>query len=119
MLRRWLLLSVPALALGIGCDSAPLTNEYELSGIVSERFESGMMLAPLGGVRITFRSDTGLAYETTTGPDGRYRMRISSDIEFGQVRGELDGFDPVEATVYFDLPTRRVDLSMRRSRMAP
>lgn len=117
MLRRWFLLGVPAaLAVMVGCEPPPLNNEYELSGIVSERFESGTELSPLGGVRVTFRGDTGLVYETSTGSDGRYRMRISSDVQFGQVRAELDGFTPVEMTVYFDTPTRRIDLDMRRGR---
>lgn len=120
MVRRPLLAGVPVLvasallALVAGCGEGVPVSQYELSGIVSERFESGMALAPLAGVHITFRSDTGLVFETDTGGDGRYRLRIESDVAFGQVRAELAGFQPTERTVYFDTNSRRIDLDMRR-----
>lgn len=118
MLRRSFVAGVPALVgFGVmGCQPGPVSSLYELSGIVSERFESGMNLAPLGGARVIFTSDTGVQFETTTGGDGRYRMQVESDTIFGQVRAELEGFEPVEHSVLFDTPSRRIDLDMRRVR---
>lgn len=126
MLRRSFLAGVPALAtvaatgattvlLSPGCDTAVVTSLYELSGIVSERFESGMSLTPLANARVSFVSDTGIRYETTSGGDGRYRMAIESDTPFGQVRAEAEGFNPAETTVLFDVPARRIDIDMRRA----
>ena len=61
-----------------------------------------------------FSSDTLLVSETTTDSDGRYRMRVSTDHPFGQVRAERAGFITQETTVFFDAPQRRVDLQLRR-----
>jgi hypothetical protein len=119
MLRRSFLAGVPVLVLvgSTGCDGgAPVVSTYELSGIVSERFESGMDLTPLAGVAVTFTSDTGMAFSATTGDDGRYRMQIESEVDFGQVRASLAGFQTTETTVLFDVPARRIDLDMRRER---
>ena len=93
-----------------------MLSTYELSGIVSERFESGTDLTPLAGVEITFTSDTGMSFSTTSGDDGRYRMQIESEVRFGQVRASLAGFQTTETTVLFDVPARRIDLDMRRER---
>lgn len=106
---------IVGLALGLTASCAPpdLTATYELSGFVSERFESGDTLAPIGGARVTFTSDTGLGASTVTGGDGRYRMIIESDTQFGAVRAEAVGFAPSTQTVFFDTPVRRIDFDLR------
>jgi|GEM_PF-1895208 len=119
MLRRSFLAGVPVLVLvgSTGCDGgAAMISTYELSGIVSERFESGIEVTPLAGVEVTFTSDTRMSFSATTGDDGRYRMQIESEVRFGQVRAALAGFQTTERTVLFDVPARRVDLDMRRDR---
>jgi hypothetical protein len=122
MLRRSFVAGVPALitfgslAGSSGCQPAAVVSTYELSGIISERFESGMNLAPLANARVLFTSDTGLTFETMSGGDGRYRMQVVTDSRFGQVRAELEGFEPAETTVLFDTPSRRIDIDLRRAR---
>lgn len=111
--RAWVPLVLAALG-AVSCAPVDTTSSYELSGIVSERFESGMVLAPLGGVAVTFVSDTGLATATTSGSDGRYRMLIESDTPFGTVRAVHPEFQDRTENVYFDTPIRRIDLDMRR-----
>lgn len=121
MLRRSFLAGVPVLVLAgsSGCDGGgAVASTYELSGVVSERIDTstGTDVAPLGGVEVTFTSDTGMSFTTSTGDDGRYRMQLESEIRFGQVRATLAGFQTTERTVFFDVPARRVDLGMRRDR---
>jgi len=109
--------SVPvvfAMLLVASCDSSPTTDTFELSGIVTVLLESGDTGGAIEGARVTFTSDTLLQAEATTDSDGRYRMRVETDVRFGQVRAEADGFRPREQTVYFDSPQRRVDLQLRR-----
>jgi len=109
--------SVPvvlAMLLVASCDSSPTTDTFELSGVVTVLLESGDGGGPIEGARVTFTSDTLLQESATTDSDGRYRMRVESDVSFGQVRAQADGFRPQERTVYFDTPRRRVDLQLRR-----
>lgn len=108
----WLVGLSAAIAIA-GCAPPDLTASYELSGIVSERFESGDVLTPIGGANVTFTSDTGLSASAVTGSDGRYRMIIESDTPFGVVRAEAAGFAPSTRSVYFDTPVRRIDLDLR------
>lgn len=124
MLRRPCRPEVPALfgallALGAAsCAPPDLTASYELSGIVSERFESGTSLAPVGGATVTFVSDTGLSASSTTGGDGRYRMIVESDTPFGNVTVVHPEFAPSTRTIYFDTAVRRLDFDLRRPRSA-
>ncbi len=89
--------------------SETTTETYELSGYVTEERTE----APLSNARVTFVSDTLFTSETTTDGSGQYRLIIVTDQPFGQVRAELDGYQPKEETVYFDTPTRRMDLILR------
>lgn len=119
MLRRSFLAGVPVLVLvgSSGCDGgAAVVSTYELSGIVTERIDTGTDVAPLAGAEVTFTSDTGMSLTTTSGDDGRYRMQVESEVRFGQVRATLAGYQTTERTVLFDVPARRVDLGMRRDR---
>jgi hypothetical protein len=102
-----------AFALALGCGEELALESYELSGSVTILDESGGG-APLPGARVTFTSDTLRVEETRADSEGRYRMRLETDHPFGQVRAEADGFFAREATVYFDSPQRRIDLSLRR-----
>jgi hypothetical protein len=96
------------------CAEAPPLDTYELSGEVTVLLETADDGGPIPNARVTFISDTLRVEETTTDANGRYRMRVSTDHRFGQVRAEADGFVPHEETVYFDTPQRRVDLALRR-----
>jgi len=97
-------------ALGCAEDSGP-TTEYELSGYVHQSPASGS--GPLEGVTVTFVSDTLYSASATTDGDGYYEMIVASDVPFGQVHAQLAGYQPAETTVYFDAPTRRIDLLLR------
>lgn len=99
------------LAANLGCGDATPTETYELSGRVTEE-GSG---EPVADATVTFTSDTLYSATTTTTGSGRYEMFVESDVLFGQVRAEREGLVPAEATVYFDVPSRRVDLVMRRT----
>jgi hypothetical protein len=96
------------------CESGARSSAYDLSGyVVTERESAGR--EPVSGARVRFTSDTGLVTETVASGAGRYEMQVESDVRFGQVRAEADGFVPQEATVYFDSAERRLDLVMRRT----
>lgn len=107
-----------ALAVALGLASTACVEDapgavYEVSGIVSQESEDGERASPLGGALVRFTSDTGHVSETTSGDDGRYEMQVFTDVRFGQVRAERDGFAPDERTVLFDQPQRRIDLRLR------
>lgn len=97
------------LVLLFGCAEEPATETYELAGKVVED-GSGRGIS---GARVTFTSDTLYGASTRTDGDGRYEMAVDTDVPFGQVRATKSGFQPVEATVYFDTSPRRIDLRMR------
>lgn len=95
-----------AAALG-GCETST-TQAYELSGIVTdERTNAG-----IGGATVTFISDTGYSSVTTTNDSGEYAVGVETDHPFGQVRAEAAGYRTGEQSVFFDAPTRRIDLSL-------
>ena len=109
-LRWW----VPLVALlAVACESTPGTDTYEVTGLVSEFVAPEAPGDPIPGAMITFRSDTLLVATTTTDQSGHYRLRVTTDYAFGQVRAEAAGFVTAEETVYFDQPQRRVDIQMR------
>ena len=92
------------------CSDPPNTEVFELSGQVTALSGAG---SPIEGAVVRFTSDTRRVAETTTDGSGRYRMRVSTDHAFGQVRAEAADFTPGETTVYFDAPRRRIDLALR------
>ena len=47
------------------------------------------------------------------GSDGFYEMVVETDSLFGQVSVEAEGFEPAEASVFFDQRTRRVDVGLK------
>ncbi|MGF1465819.1 MAG: carboxypeptidase-like regulatory domain-containing protein [Sandaracinaceae bacterium] len=100
-----------------GCESSGITSRFELTGRVTV-FNEGSPGAgsPIAGATVTFESDTRLVAETTTNGSGRYRLDVDSDDDFGEVRAEAEGFRPATATVFFDRPSRRVDLALPRAR---
>jgi len=109
--RSWVPLGLIGCALWPGCaEEGPPLGRFELSGVVVEDLES----AALGGATVTFTSDTLYMAQTSTDGDGHYEMVVSSDVPFGQVKAQLAGFQPAEATVFFDSPERRIDLRLRR-----
>jgi hypothetical protein len=105
---------IVALACLAGCDPGPPADSYELTGRIFALNEAGEEGEPIVGAVVIFQSDTLLVEETRSEGEGRYRMRVSTDHPFGQVRAEADGFFPNEETVYFDQPQRRVDIGLRR-----
>lgn len=112
-MRRRSLLVLPLLALLASCTTEPVGATYSLSGFVTQTLASGVTTTPIGGATVTFTSDVGERFTTTTGGDGRYRMQVLSRSVFGQVRAEASGFTPSERTVYFDTPERRIDIGLR------
>jgi hypothetical protein len=87
---------------------------YELSGRVTVLLDAEEDGAGIALARVTFVSDTLIVQETTADGEGRYRMRVSTDHPFGQVRAQAEGFLPREETVFFDTDQRRVDIALRR-----
>lgn len=81
----------------------------ELSG----RITDAVSRRPLGGATVRFTSDTLYTAQTRSDADGHYEMVVETDVPLGQVRAERAGYQPAEATVFFDTPQRRVDLALR------
>jgi hypothetical protein len=111
-LRPALLVPV-GLALALGCGGDTPGTAFDLTGTVSAQLTDTGNSMPLAGATVRFTSDTGHVTETTSAGDGSYAMQVFTDVPFGQVRAEAAGFGPSEATVYFDLPERRIDLTLR------
>ena len=101
------LLGAASTLLGCG-DNGPPTNNYELSGVITDE----MTGRRLSGVAITFTSDTLYSENTTTDGDGEYEMLVETDATFGQVRAEKEGYRSKETSVFFDSPIRRIDLAL-------
>lgn len=100
-----------------GCEEDLGLSEYELFGRVTAFNEgAGGQAVPVAGAKVRFVSDTRLETGTSSDDSGRYRMRVTTDHAFGQVRAEADGFDPGEQSVYFDESFRRIDIELRRRR---
>lgn len=95
-----------AVAIG-GCESSP-TQAYELSGVITDERTS----APIEGASVTFVSDTGYSAATSTNGSGEYAFGVETDHPFGQVRAEAEGYRPGEASVFFDAPSRRIDIAL-------
>jgi hypothetical protein len=91
------------------CSGGADTATYSINGYITDVFTG----APLAGARVTFASDTLYRAEATSDSDGLFEMTVTTDTEFGEVRAELAGYQPVETTVFFDMPERRIDLRMR------
>lgn len=97
-----------ALALSSSCESN-VTERYSVSGYVRDLATND----GIGGVRVTFTSDTLYTNSTTTRGNGAYQMDVRSDVPFGQVKAEREGFITDQRTVHFDSRERRVDLGLR------
>lgn len=95
-------------ALQLACASDPPTSERELSGIVRDRLSG----ARIAGVTVSFTSDTLYRESTRTDGDGHYEMVIETDVPLGQVRAEHAAYQVAEATVFFDAPTRTINLDL-------
>ncbi len=102
-------LALVAVVLLCGCGEGPPTSAFELAGFVRA---AGTETA-VSGARVRFVSDTLYEVETTTNGDGFYEMTVETDAPFGQVRAEHAEYQPRETTVFFDSPSRRVDLIVR------
>lgn len=90
----------------LGCGEDSVTTELELAGYVREAGDG----PGVGGVTVTFTSDTRYTNSTRTNGDGYYEMAVDTDFPFGQVRAEKDGYQSAEESVFFDSRQRRVDL---------
>ncbi|MEM9072652.1 MAG: carboxypeptidase-like regulatory domain-containing protein [Myxococcota bacterium] len=101
---------VPLLGLLLlGCGEDPVTEARNVSGFVTE-LGSG---DPIRGATVTFTSNTLLTNSTRTNGSGFYEMVVETDSEVGQLRAEVEGFDPAEETVFFDTDDRRVDIELK------
>ena len=114
-LVRGLLLGVLAQTLAGGCGTeAPPGEGYEIVGFVVESVGTGDDGPPIAGAMVRFQSDTGRVAEGLSESDGRYRLFIVSDTRFGQISASAAGFQEARETVFFDSPSRRVDLVLPR-----
>ncbi len=106
----FLLLMLPASSACKEAGSA--TDAFEVSGVVTDETNGN----GIGGATVTFVSDTLFRTRTSTGGGGDYEMTVDTDVPFGQVRAEKEGFVSGEATVHFDTRARRIDLQLRPAR---
>jgi hypothetical protein len=114
-LVRWLVLGLLVAATSSGCGAgSPPGEGYEIIGFVVESQGTGDDGPPIAGAMIRFQSDTGRVAEGVSESDGRYRLFIVSDTRFGQISATAAGFQEARETVFFDSPSRRVDLVLPR-----
>lgn len=92
----------------LACATDPPTTEKELSGLVRDRLSG----ARISNATVSFTSDTLYRESTRTDGDGHYEMVIETDTPLGQVRAEHPAHQPAEATVFFDAPTRTINLEL-------
>lgn len=98
-----------------GCGtSAPPGEGYEIIGFVVESRGTGDDGPPIAGAMVRFQSDTGRVAEGLSESNGRYRLFVVSDTRFGQISATAAGFQEARETVFFDSPSRRVDLVLPR-----
>ncbi len=108
------------LGLGAGCGTgAPPGEGYELVGFVVESSGTGDDGPPIAGAMVRFTSDTGRSVEGATESNGRYRLFLVSDTRFGEITASAPGFLEARETVFFDSPSRRVDLVLPREGESP
>jgi len=103
-----------------GCGTnAPPGEGYEIIGFVVESVGTGDDGPPIAGAMVRFQGDTGRAVEGVSESNGRYRLFIVSDSRFGQITANAAGFQEARETVFFDSPSRRVDLVLPREGEMP
>lgn len=110
-------LCVGALCVGLlsGCGAGEAPGEgYEVLGFVVEARGTGTDGPRIGGATLHFETDTGRTVEGVSQGDGRYRLFIVSDTRFGYLRANAPGYLEARETVYFDSPSRRLDLVLPR-----
>lgn len=98
---------------------APPGEGYEIVGFVVESVGTGTDGPPIAGATVRFTSDTGRSAEGISESNGRYRLFLVSDTRFGQVSATATGFLEGRETVFFDSPSRRVDLALIREGTDP
>lgn len=111
-LRARVALPTVALLLGlasVSCEEQTVTDRFQVFGVVSDRTTG----ARISGATVEFTSDTLFRASARTNGNGFYEMVVETDVPFGQVRAERDGYLPSEATVFFDTRERRIDLELR------
>jgi hypothetical protein len=112
-LGAWLVFSL------VGCGpGSPPGEGYELIGFVVEA-RGGERGPPIAGATVRFEADTGRVSEDVSESDGRYRLFVVSDVRFGQVTARAGGFGEARQTVFFDAPSRRLDLALPRDGAMP
>lgn len=90
------------------CATEPPTSAKELSGVIRDRLSGNR----ISDATVSFTSDTLYREATRTDGDGHYEMVIETDTPLGQVRAEHASHQPAEATVFFDAPTRTINLTL-------
>jgi hypothetical protein len=104
------------LTMSSGCGTdAPPGEAYEIIGFVVEATGTGDDGPPIAGAMIRFQSDTGRVAEALSESNGRYRLFVVSDTRFGQISATAAGYQEARETVFFDSPSRRVDLVLPRA----
>lgn len=105
------LLGAILLLAGAGCGGdAAAGSEFDVQGYVRDDASHH----GLEGARVAFTSDTLFTSSTRSDGDGHYEMRVLTDVPIGRIRAEVAGYDPSEVNVYFDQPSRRVDIELRK-----
>ncbi len=109
-----LLLVLGALS-AVGCGpSGPTGEGFELVGYVLEARGPGATGPPIANAHVRFESDTGRSVEGTSAGNGRYRLFIVTDTPYGQVSASAPGYLEARRSVYFDAPSRRIDVILTR-----
>ncbi len=109
--RSWNLFGcalVCALVFASSCKTE-VTERYRVSGYVRDLATND----GISNVTVTFTSDTLYTSDTRTAGNGAYELNVESDVRFGQIRAEREGFTTDQRTVYFDSTDRRIDLGLR------
>lgn len=89
--------------------------DVEVSGYVRD----DVTRRAIRGASVVFTSDVLDTKSTTTDDDGYYEMAVTTNTTTGRLLASKAGYVPNEVSVYFDVPSRRVDIELRPESAPP
>lgn len=110
-------LAICAFLLFAGCseDTPETAQDVEVSGYVKDEVTK----RAIRRAAVTFTSDVLDTASTTADDDGYYEMAVTTNTPTGRIAVSASGYLPGEASVFFDVPSRRVDLELRPESAPP
>ena len=100
-----------------GCseETPEAAQDVEVSGYVKDEVTKRVIRR----AAVMFTSDVLDTASTTTDDDGYYEMAVTTNSPTGRIAVTATGYLPGEVSVYFDVPSRRVDVELRAENAPP